>query len=105
MNFHIAGQPKQSKNNHEIACFFARLFLETPPHPRPLSRLPVASKTGLPVGLAAGAITGVLKSKNRLAFWLLGFTSAVFENYLKKFSRMHIISHLLWENQGRLWMQ
>lgn len=68
----------------------------------PLSRLPAASKTGLPVGLAAGAITGVWKSKTRHPQRLPVFTAALFDNYLKKFSRMHIISHLVLENWALL---
>jgi hypothetical protein len=45
-------------------------------------------------------ILGDLKSKNRLSDRLPGFTAAVFENYTRKFSRMHIISHSVLENRG-----
>jgi hypothetical protein len=58
-----------------------------------LSRLPAASKTGLPVGLTAASNTGVLKSKTRCPQRLPGFTAAVFADYLKKLSRMVIIAH------------
>src|SRR5438105_532215 len=46
--------------------------------------------------------TGVLKSKFRCSYRLPGFTAAVFENYSKKFSTMHIISRLELENRPML---
>jgi hypothetical protein len=69
-----------------------RSVSEIPPSPGPLSRLPAPSKTGLPVGLVAGADTGVLKSKTRFPERMPVFTAEVFRNYTKKLSTMYIIT-------------
>jgi hypothetical protein len=55
-----------------------------------------------PVDLLTAANTGVLKSKTPLTRRLPGITIRLLHEYLKKFSRMHIISHWLRENQARL---
>jgi hypothetical protein len=58
------------------------------PAPGSLSRLHMPSKTGLPVGLAAGANTGVLKSKTGCPHRLPGITARLVHEYLKRFSRI-----------------
>lgn len=66
---------------------------------RPVAVDSGSSKTPPENRPCAGSNTSVLKSKGRCPHRLPGFTAGVFDDYLKKFSTMYIISRSLRENQ------